>query len=85
MMGAGYEYSLDREAVAVLLQCSRKERRVLAEIFERMARYPFFIGDLQLAGSDGRVCQVIDVGDFVVTCWSDHAVKMVRVLSIERI
>ena len=84
-MGAGYEYSLDREAVAVLLQCSRRERRVLIETFDRMAHYPFFTGDLQLAGPDGRICQILDVGEFVVTCWSDHAVRMVRVLSIERV
>ena len=84
-MDAGYGYSLDREAVAVLLLCSGRERRLLIAAFEQMARYPMVAGDFHYEGPDARECQVFDIGDFVITCWSDHAVKMIRILAIERV
>lgn len=84
-MTAPYGYSLDREAVAVLVLCSARERRLLLPAFEQLARYPHSVGDYCFLGSDGRECQVFDVGDFVITCWVDHAVRTVRVLSLERV
>lgn len=84
-MDAAYDYSLDREAVAVLLLCSGRDRRMLVAAFEQMARYPHSSGDFHHAGPDGREYQVFDIGDFVVTCWPDHAVKSVRILAIERV
>jgi hypothetical protein len=84
-MGAAYGYSLDREAVACLLLCPARERRLLVAALEKMARYPLAIGDLREIGPDGREYQMFDIGDFVVTCWPDHAVKTLRILSIERI
>lgn len=80
-----YGYSLDSEAVTFLLSCTARERRLLVGTFEQMARYPFAVGDFHLIGSDERDHQVFDVGDFVVTLWSDHAAKVVRVLLIERV
>lgn len=84
-MAAPYGYSLDREAVAVLLLCSVRERRLLVGAFEQMAAHPAVAGDFRFLGPDGRECQVFDIGDFVVTCWTDHAVKMVRILLVERL
>lgn len=84
-MATAYGYSLDREAVAALLLCSGKERRLLVSAFEHLARYPSITGDFRHQGADGREYQVFDIADFVVTCWSDHAVKMVRILAIERV
>lgn len=80
-----YGYSLDREAVASLLLCSARERRLLVTAFEKIAQYPKAVGDFHDLGPDGREYQVFDIGDFVVTCWPDHAVKTVRVLLIERV
>lgn len=83
-MGSGYGYSLDREAVEVLLQCSVGERRRLLAVFEQLARYPFLAGDHRWIGADGRTNEVLDAEAFVVTYWSDHAVRNVRILAIER-
>lgn len=84
-MEGGYGYSLDREAVEVLLQCSVGERRRLLAVFEQLARHPFSTGDYQLSGADGRTYEVLDAGEFVVTYWSDHAVRNVGILAIERV
>ncbi|MFZ5494786.1 MAG: hypothetical protein ACOZE5_05545 [Verrucomicrobiota bacterium] len=84
-MNAGYGYSLDSEAVAVLLLCSGRERRLLVAAFDQLARYPTVAGDFHYVGPDARECQVFAIGDFVVTCWPDHAVKMVRILSVVRV
>jgi hypothetical protein len=84
-MASDYGYSLDREAVAALLACLGRERRLLVDACERIAQFPFSIGDFAMRGEDGRELQLLDVGDFVITFWSDHAVKAVRILSIERV
>ena len=84
-MDLAYGYSLDGEAVASLLLCSSRERRLLVAAFEQMARFPFSTGDFNESGPDGREYQMFDIGDFIVTCWPDHAAKILRVLSIERV
>jgi hypothetical protein len=53
-MASAYGYSLDREAVAFLLGCSARERRLFVAAFEQMARYPAIAGDFSYQGSDGR-------------------------------
>jgi len=67
-MATAYGYSLDREAVAVLLLCSARERRLLVAAFEKMAGFPAVAGDVCYQGGDGRECQVFEIEDFVVTC-----------------
>lgn len=84
-MGAGFDYSLDREAVAVLLSCSVREQRFLTDAFSTLARFPAGTGDFAFRAGDGRENQIIDLGGFVVTFWTDHAVKVVRILAIERV
>ncbi len=42
-------------------------------------------GDYSFLTEDGRTNEVLDLGDFVVTYWTDHAVRVVRILVIERV
>ena len=84
-MDRAYGYSLDREAVAPLLYGSARQRRLLVAAFEQIARFPLAAGDFSETGPDGREYQVFAIDDFVVTCWPDHAGRMVRILSIERV
>lgn len=84
-MAPAYGYSLDREAVASLLSCPARERRLLVAAIEQIARHPLLVGDFSFKQPDGRECQVFDTGDFVVTRWADHAVRTVRILLIERV
>ncbi|HUG10936.1 MAG TPA: hypothetical protein VMM36_07975 [Opitutaceae bacterium] len=84
-MAASYGYSLDREAVAALLEGSGRERQLLVDACERISQFPFSTGDFVVRDEDGREVELLDVGEFVITFWSDHAVKTVRILSIERV
>lgn len=84
-MPAGYDYSLDGKAVSILLVCSAREQRSLVDAIEKLARYPGVRGDYSFLTEDGRTNEVLDLGDFVVTYWTDHAVRVVRILVIERV
>ena len=83
-MAHGYDYSLDREAVAVLVACTVREQRFLVDACATLARNPAGSGDYAYRDTSGRENQVIDLGGFVVTFWVDHAERVVRILVIER-
>jgi len=80
----GYEYSLDREAVTAFASCSPREQRRLLVAFEQAARHPFSTGDSILPGEQGRENQLWDLGEFVITFWTDHAMRTVRIVTIDR-
>jgi len=82
-MPASYDYSLDREAVSVLMQRPASDQRFLLDAFDSLARHPFAVGDYAFVGANGRENQVLDLGGFVVTFWVDHAVRSVRILAVE--
>ena len=83
-MSAGYDYSIDRVAVATLSAGSAREQRMLLDAFDRLAQNPTIRGDYSFSDEVGRINEVLDPGDFVVTFWSDHAVRKVRILILER-
>ena len=83
-MPGDYDFSLDREAVTAFAQCSAREQRFLLDACERLARHPFSTGDCPMPGEGGRENELLDLGEFVVTFWTDHAVRVVRVANIER-
>jgi hypothetical protein len=83
-MASGYDYSLDREAVAELLKCTARERRVLVDAFEAITRHPTMAGDYSFRGTNGRDNQVVEVMGFMVTFWPDHSARLVRILALER-
>lgn len=78
-MSRSYDYSLDREAVAVLMWCSSREQRFLTDALSTPTRYPHAGGDYSFRGHDGRENRVIDLGGFVLTFWTDDAARIVRV------
>lgn len=82
---AGYEFSLDRDAVVIFAACTAAEPRFLLAAFEELARHPFSTGDCTLRGEHGRDNQVLDLDAFVIPFWTDHAVRVVRIAVIERV
>lgn len=84
-MAYEFDYSLDREAVSRLMECSPREQRLLLDAFAMLARHPGTTGDYTFTGVDGRQNHVIDLGGFVATFWTDHAAGVVRILVLERI
>ncbi len=65
-------------------QCSPPEQRLLLAACERVARHPFATGDCPMRGEHGRQNELLDLGEFVLTFWVDHAVRVVRIVAIER-
>jgi len=82
-MSSGYDYSVDREAVAVLIQRTESEQRFLLDAFAAIARHPSARGDYSFVGDHGRENQVLDLGGFLVTFWVDDAVRTLRILEVE--
>ncbi len=46
---------------------------------------PFRKGDFQQSDTTGRVNEVVLLGDWLVTYWSDHAVAQIHVVNLERV
>ncbi len=84
-MPVAYDFSFDGEAVRTFAQCDAREQRLLLDACEQVARHPASSGDCSMRGSDGRENELLDLGGFVLTFWSDHAVRVVRITAIERI
>jgi hypothetical protein len=83
-MSAGCDYSIDSVAVASLSAGSAREQRMLLDAFDRLAQNPTIRGDYSFSDEAGRINEVLDLGDFMVTFWSDPAVRMVRIPMLER-
>ncbi len=60
------------------------ERRALGDTFNFLADHPFFGGDYQEIGPGGQTVEMLVRGKFLFVYWSDHAVKEVRILRVDR-
>jgi len=68
-----------------LATASRPAQRKLAVILDEVKAAPFRPGDLQERDAQGRVNEVLVVGDWLVTYWPDHAVRELRVVRLEQV
>ncbi len=64
---------------------TKRERKSLLDFFDRLAANPFIESDWAVADSTGRTHDQFAVGRYLVTYWSDHAVREVRIVKLERI
>lgn len=80
-----YELVLSEAAAMTLATVSRPAQRKLAVILDEVKSAPFRPGDLQERDAQGRVNEVLVVGDWLVTYWPDHAVRELRVVRLERV
>ena len=58
-------------------------RRRLLEVLDEVKRSPFRAGDFQQRDAAGHLNEVLLIGDWLVTYWSDHAVAEIRVVDLE--
>ena len=63
----------------------KRERKALLAFFEHLAKHPFTESDWTVNDATGRSNFRAAVGRFLVTFWTDHAVREVRIVKIERV
>jgi hypothetical protein len=78
-----YDYALGAEAVHAFASLPPRHRASLMRLFEHLARHPSQPGDYQEFGASGRIYEIKLLDDMLVTWWTDHAEKEVRIVRIE--
>ena len=81
---SSYRFLLTAEAFRFLLTLRAAERQILDDVFETLAEQPFLTGDFR-EHDDSWPMEVPLKGRFLLTFWSDHAAKEVRVVRVERV
>ncbi len=70
---------------ATFYSAKKRERKALLDYFEQLARSPFTETDWVVTDETGRKNYRAAVGRFLVTFWTDHAVREVRIVKLERV
>lgn len=68
-----------------LATAPRSDQRKFAVVLDDVKTTPFRTGDLQEGDTQGRINEVFVAGDWLVTYWSDHAVRELRIVRLERV
>jgi hypothetical protein len=63
---------------------SRKTRDLVLNFLDFLANNPFGEGDYQEPDAVGRPVQIKVLGDCALTFWTDHAVKEIKVVKVEK-
>ena len=80
-----YELVFSEAAARVFVEASRSDQRRLGIIIDELKAAPFRRGDLQETDNDGRIHEIFVAGDWIVTCWPDHAAKEMRLVRLETV
>ena len=81
---AGYQLILSEEAARLFAQLSRPRQRQVGVVLDELKLHPFRQGDFRQRDPAGRTNEVILLGDWLVTYWTDHAAKEIRVVALEQ-
>lgn len=84
-MPADYTVFLAADAAQYLHGLKRDEREAVRRFLDLLELYPTMTGEGRERDALGRTVQVKLVGRIKIVYWSDHAVKEVKVLRIERV
>lgn len=79
-----YEIVLHEEAWGALAASTRPKQRCLVRLLEELQADPFRAGDFREKDAEGRANEVWLVDDWLVTYWSDHAARQIRVVRLEK-
>ena len=66
--------------MAVFNGAGKRERKALLDFFDRLAATPFMESDWTIDDSTARTHYRLAVGHYLVTYWSDHAAREVRIV-----
>lgn len=78
-----YRTVFTRHALDFICRADDDEMQELDVWLDRIEGQPGLIGDYAESGDAGRELQVTCLQQVVVTWWTDHAVREVRIMKIE--
>jgi hypothetical protein len=78
-----YRTVFSRQALDFICRADDDEMQELDAWLDRIEGQPGLFGDFSEVGDAGRELQVICLHRVVVTWWTDHAVREVRIVGIE--
>jgi hypothetical protein len=78
-----YRLVLNEDAARFLVPPSRPAQRRLNVVLDDLKTSPFRSGDLQELDEEGRENEILAIGNWMVTYWTDHAAREIRVTRLE--
>ena len=78
-----YRLQMDLEAARFLILLNKVDCTHMVRWLDRLRDAPFSTGDVTFRDGTDREIQVSNTGKFLVSHWTDHPVKTVRVVKIE--
>ncbi len=82
---SGYHFVLSAEVFRAVFALRTLERQGLDDTFQYLVYHPHLSGDYQEQNEEGRPREVLLRGRFLVTFWTDHAVREVRIVRVEKV
>ena len=82
-MNRRYDFMISGEASRFLFGSTDRIRAKAENVFDFLARHPFTLGDFQEVTPAGRVHQVKVFENMIVTFWTDHVAREIRILACE--
>jgi hypothetical protein len=82
---SSHELVFSETAARVFVEASRSDQRRLGIILDELKTSPFRGGELQEIDAAGRIHEIFVIGDWIVTCWADHAAKEMRLVRLETV
>jgi mRNA-degrading endonuclease RelE of RelBE toxin-antitoxin system len=79
-----YRVFVDVDAAKSLQTFRKSDRELIFRFLDLLANNPFRRGELQISDESGHTIEIQRVGSFWIWFWSDHAVKQVKILAVER-
>ncbi len=85
MSAAPYEIVAALTRIAAFNTAAKRDRQALLLFFEKLARQPSLETEWTMIDRAGRTNFQIAVGRYLVTFWSDHAAREVRIVRPDKI
>ncbi|HSY54443.1 MAG TPA: hypothetical protein VK785_08350 [Opitutaceae bacterium] len=80
-----YEVILHAQAWGMLATARESDKGRLLRLLDEIKIAPFRSGDYRQPDETGRMNEVALLDDWLVTFWSDHAVRKIHLVSLERV
>ena len=78
-----YDFILSGNAARTFLNCNASDRRKAIQCFDYLVDNPTQEGDFQERGESGRIYEVKIFENFIVTYWTDHSSRELRIVLFE--